>query len=169
MTGKVAHYGLHALSNAAQTKVNKTEHRPVRKTLASATLNQVNGGIVERMLIWVNAGDFVGECRRAVQRGFRLTERRKRNLAEALPSLPTLLRQLKLHDLSASDGDRIGDFRVRLTAASALANSQGETVCAGLLDALMVFLDTAPRPADLEVEVASVLARASIAIGSDSA
>jgi hypothetical protein len=120
------------------------------------------------MLIWVKSADFVGECRRAVQRGFRLTERRKRDLAEALPSLPTLLRQLKLHDLSASGGDGLRDFRVRLTAASALATSQGETVCAGLLDALMISLETEPLSADLEAEVASVLARASTAIGSDS-
>jgi hypothetical protein len=120
------------------------------------------------MLIWVNAGDFTGACRRrAVQRGFRLTERRKRDLAEALPSLPTLLRQLKLQDHTFPDSAALSHFRARLAAANALAASQGETACAALLEALMVSLDTAPPANDLEIQVASMLARASTAIGRD--
>jgi hypothetical protein len=94
-----------------------------------------------------------------------LAERRRRDLAEALPSLPTLLRQLKLHDFSASDRAAGSHFRVRLAAAIALATRLGETGCASLLQGLMASLDDVAASDELANEAALILARAWTALG----
>jgi hypothetical protein len=113
------------------------------------------------MLIWVQTADFVGRCRRAAQRGFRLNERRKQQLGEALPALPTLLRQLSLYDLSAPTPESLSYFRTRLEAAIALANTQDQTACEVVLAELLPLLDTPPQSGALQPEVASALGRAS--------
>jgi hypothetical protein len=116
------------------------------------------------MLIWVQTADFVGRCRRAAERGFRLSERRKRQLGEALPALPTLLRQLSLYDLSAPTPASLSYFRARLEAASALANTLDQTACEVVLTELLALLDTPPQDSALQPEVASALQRASTAL-----
>lgn len=116
------------------------------------------------MLIWVHSADFIGRCRRVVQRGFRLSERRKRRLGETLPALPTLLRQLSLYDLSAPGAEPLSYFRARLEAAIALANGQDQTACVVILTELMSLLHDTPQDDALQAEVASALARASTAL-----
>ena len=116
------------------------------------------------MLIWVQSADFIGRCRRAVQRGFRLGERRKHDLGEALPSLATLLRQLSVHELSGLGSDQRAQFRARLEAAIALAGAQEQTACAAILADLAAELDKPSHDDALETLVASALARAATAL-----
>lgn len=116
------------------------------------------------MLIWVQSADFIGRCRRAVQRGFRIGERRKRDLGEPLPALATLLRQLSLHDLSAPDPALRAHFRVRLEAAIALAGDQEQTACAAILAELAFKLDAQEPEEAFEALAVPALTRATTAL-----
>jgi hypothetical protein len=81
------------------------------------------------MSAWVETLTYAGPCRRASRNAFRLTDRRRRDTAAETPSLPTLLRRLRMTSLNfATRADR-QRFEVTLSGAILLAERSGSTGC----------------------------------------
>jgi hypothetical protein len=86
---------------------------------------------------WVETDDYVGLCRREARPSLRLIERRRVALALDEPSLATLLRRLRMTRLEFANDLEQHRFTLRLEAAAAIAEQQGQIECAQRLrDAL---------------------------------
>jgi hypothetical protein len=108
--------------------------------------------------LWIDSPSFVGPCRRGGRDGLRLFNRRRNAGAGPAPSLKTLIRQLRMADLSHADDLELTRFRLRLAAAANLAAVREETDCADDLLGLSSKLDTAADARALGAVAAEVLA-----------
>ena len=110
--------------------------------------------------IWVNAQDYVGWCRRQVARGKRFIERRRASTSADPPALATLLRQLRVTDLTYCDKAAQQQYRIRLAAAASLAREAGHLACSQELERLRATLDSATDLVSLAAPAQESLVRA---------
>ncbi len=70
--------------------------------------------------MWIETDNYIGPCRRGGKK-LRLLDRRHVNVADRDPSLQALLRQLRANAQDLSDPAQRKRFKLRLSAAIALA------------------------------------------------
>jgi hypothetical protein len=110
--------------------------------------------------LWIDSPTYVGPCRRGGRNQLRLFNRRRDAGAGPAPSLKTLIRQLRMTEISHADDLALARFRLRLTAAAKLAETGGESACAADLARLSSDLATAMDVRALSATAAEALARA---------
>ncbi|MFZ2031586.1 MAG: hypothetical protein WAU68_14835 [Vitreimonas sp.] len=110
--------------------------------------------------LWIDGLTYVGPCRRGGRAGLRLFNRRRSAGSGPAPSLKTLIRQLRMTELSHADDAALARFRLRVRAAADLAAANQETLCAADLAALSVRLEAALDARALSGDAAETLARA---------
>lgn len=93
-------------------------------------------------MTWIDQPSYIGPDRREHAKGWRLIERRKRSLLVDAPTLPAALRRLKLSLIDVTSEESSTAFARLAQAYAGRARTLGRSDIAGVLDRLVVFLNT---------------------------
>ena len=85
---------------------------------------------------WIDTTAYYGFCRRAASDRFRFNERRRHETGTEPPSLPTLLRKLRVMSMSLNTPETRVTFLDHVNAAVDLAHARDCNSCARALDDL---------------------------------